>query len=315
MASHTQGKKKANPLVIPSVRFTKLIIHHLQSKHKFHLRPDSLLHLPYEEYVLGYLKFSAKGTKQEVFGMLILNELITDDIRGGQYYNEYLEKASKHKRYLAGEEGPLPPVVFREPDPGRRQPLPEVHGKRKEKVIEEQAAHTLLDLYTPKKKSTTDQYILQRCTPKTADPTGPSIHHEDEKAIRADGETNTKELLTHTEKSGEEVSNTVVLGTEYSGQDEKQGGPDPDVLAESRPLPFQEILTGSSLNPMDEGLTATAYLNVQENLKLTVNEHEILEEPTSSTGTLSSLQHLDKDFSFGDQFFNDKPSEAENEKT
>ncbi|GJU53183.1 hypothetical protein Tco_1226897 [Tanacetum coccineum] len=35
----------------------------------------------------------------------------------------------------------------------------------------------------------------------------------------------------------------------------------------------------------------------------------------SSTGTLSSLQHLAKDFSFGDQFLNDKPSEADNEKT
>ncbi|GJZ23923.1 hypothetical protein Tco_0561382, partial [Tanacetum coccineum] len=54
LALHTQGKKKGNPLVIPSVRFIKLIIHHLQSKHKFHPRPDSPLHLPYEEYVLGY---------------------------------------------------------------------------------------------------------------------------------------------------------------------------------------------------------------------------------------------------------------------
>ncbi|GKD18781.1 hypothetical protein Tco_1207939, partial [Tanacetum coccineum] len=69
LALHTQGKKKANPIVIPSVRFTKLIIHHLQSKYKFHPRPDSPLHFPYEEYVLGYLKFSAKGTKREVFGM------------------------------------------------------------------------------------------------------------------------------------------------------------------------------------------------------------------------------------------------------
>ncbi|GJR85623.1 reverse transcriptase domain-containing protein, partial [Tanacetum coccineum] len=56
----------------------------------------------------------------------------------------------------ATHRGPLPPVVFREPDSGRRQPLPEVHGKGKEKVIEEQVAHTLLDLNTPKKKSTTD---------------------------------------------------------------------------------------------------------------------------------------------------------------
>nr|GEU71186.1 retrovirus-related Pol polyprotein from transposon TNT 1-94 [Tanacetum cinerariifolium] len=105
LALHTQRKNKANPIVIPSIRFTKLIIHHLQSKHKFHPRLDSPLHLPYEEYILGYLKFSAKGTKREVFGMLIPNELITADIRGEQYYKEYLEKVAKNQRYLAGEEG------------------------------------------------------------------------------------------------------------------------------------------------------------------------------------------------------------------
>nr|GEZ20409.1 hypothetical protein [Tanacetum cinerariifolium] len=54
---------------------------------------------------------------------------------------------------------------------------------------------------------------------------------------------------------------------------------------------------------------------VVENLKQTVKEHVILKEPASSTGTLSSLQHLAKDLSFGDLFFNDKPSKADNEKT
>ncbi|GJY70657.1 hypothetical protein Tco_0474360, partial [Tanacetum coccineum] len=66
LAQHTQGKKKATIIVIPSV--------------------------------------SAKGTKREVFGMPIPNDLITDDIRGEQYYNAYLEKVNKHQRYLAGEE-------------------------------------------------------------------------------------------------------------------------------------------------------------------------------------------------------------------
>ncbi|GJX82488.1 retrovirus-related pol polyprotein from transposon TNT 1-94 [Tanacetum coccineum] len=60
--------------------FTKLIVYYLQSKHKFHPRPGSPLYLPNEEPVLGYLKFSAKGTKREVFGIPILNDLITDDI-------------------------------------------------------------------------------------------------------------------------------------------------------------------------------------------------------------------------------------------
>ncbi|GKD95768.1 hypothetical protein Tco_1379665, partial [Tanacetum coccineum] len=82
LAQHTQGKKKATLIVIPSTRFTKLIIFHLQRKHKFHPRPESPLHLPTEEPILGYLKFSAKGTKREA----------------------YLEKVTKHQRYLAGEE-------------------------------------------------------------------------------------------------------------------------------------------------------------------------------------------------------------------
>ncbi|GJS66192.1 hypothetical protein Tco_0680756 [Tanacetum coccineum] len=83
--------------------FTKLIIFHLQHKHKFHPRPKSPLHLPTKEPIMGYLKFSAKGTKREVFGMPIPNELITDDIRGVDYYDAYLEKVAKHQRYLAGE--------------------------------------------------------------------------------------------------------------------------------------------------------------------------------------------------------------------
>ncbi|GJR20249.1 hypothetical protein Tco_0968776 [Tanacetum coccineum] len=66
---------------------------------------------------------------------------------------------------------------------------------------------------------------------------------------------------------------------------------------------------------MDEGFTVAAYPDVQENLKLTVDEHVIPEDHVSSTGMLSSLQHLAKDFSFGDQFLKDKPSEADNEKT
>nr|GFA42317.1 hypothetical protein [Tanacetum cinerariifolium] len=51
---------------------------------------------------------------------------------------------------------------------------------------------------------------------------------------------------------------------------------------------------------MDEGFTATAYPKVQENLKLTVEEQVLLEEPASSLGTLYSLQHLTKDLNFAE---------------
>ncbi|GJZ72485.1 hypothetical protein Tco_0636336 [Tanacetum coccineum] len=435
------GKKKATLIVIPSVRFTKLIIHHLQSKHKFHPRPGSPLHLPNEEPVLGYLKFSVKGTKKEVFGMPIPNNLITADIQGEQYYNAYLEKVAKHQRYLVGEEvsdpdypapkpakatkpkatkqskplapkatpvtkpaaakapkttasrppkptfattkpskkdqskkhklvkesseapsppkrpkadkvikkrmqkssleeslkdvhavhqGPLPPVVTREPESGKFQLLPEVQGKGKEKVGEEQAAQVLLNLQTPKKKSPTEQYIFQRRTPAPTEPSGhaesPSLYA---KLGLTDSNTKLDEEVPPMVKSGAQDEGQA--GPNHGVQDEGQAGPNPGDNAEPQPQSTPVVHTGPNLEhmdfeatdasnqphpeQMDEGFIINAYPKVQENLKLTVKEQAIPEEPASSIGTLSSLQHFAKDFSFGDQFFNDKPSKAENEKT
>nr|GFD30472.1 hypothetical protein [Tanacetum cinerariifolium] len=66
-------------------------------------------------------------------------------------------------------------VVIREPKSGKYQPLPEVPGKGKEKVTEEQVARDLLNLQMPKKKSPADQYIFHK---RTSTPTGSSGHDE-----------------------------------------------------------------------------------------------------------------------------------------
>ncbi|GKF94465.1 hypothetical protein Tco_0284165, partial [Tanacetum coccineum] len=130
-------------------------------------------------------------------------------------------------------------------------------------------------------------------------------------------------------KSDEEMPSVVRSGAQDEGQagpipgtlNEGQARPNPDDVAESQPLPTPSVLAGPNLEHsdveiidpssqpqpkhMDEGFTAEAYPDVQENLKLTIDEQVIPEEPVSSTGMLSSLQHLAKD----------KPSEADNEKT
>nr|GEY87357.1 ribonuclease H-like domain-containing protein [Tanacetum cinerariifolium] len=337
-------------------------------KHKFHPRPDSPLHLPNEEPSLGYLKFSAKGTKREVFGMPIPNELITADIQCEQYYKEYLEKVAKHQRYLVGEEGSdpdspapkptkatkkskpsapkadlsppvtkpassqqpkpkpapiksqekkyestdegipeneprfddeeadiqraveenlksvydaprgtLPPVVIREPDSRKFQPLPEVQGKGKEKVSDEQVAHDLLTLQTPKKVSPTEQYIFQR-------------------------------------QSDEEVPHVVEVKAQDEGQagsnsgvtTEGWAGSDPDDDAEPQPQSSHVIHARSNLKHMDleatevstqlhpeqmnEGFIVTAYPNVQENLKLTVEEHTTIETEVESMVSITIQQ-------------------------
>ncbi|GKE57956.1 hypothetical protein Tco_1497141, partial [Tanacetum coccineum] len=104
-------------------------------------------------------------------------------------------------------------------------------------------------------------------------------------------------------ESDEEMPPVVKSGA----PDEGQAGPNPDAEA-------TDATSQPQLGQMDEEFTTTTYPNILENLKLTVDNPVIPEEPASSTGTLSSLQHLAKDFSFGDQFFNDKPPEANNEK-
>ncbi|GJY39227.1 retrovirus-related pol polyprotein from transposon TNT 1-94 [Tanacetum coccineum] len=356
-------------------------------KHKFHPRPGSLLHLSNEEPILGHCKFSAKGTKGEVFGIPISNDLITDDIRGEQYYNAYLEKVAKHQRYLVGEEvsepdspapkpakatkpkasklifeegvpeneprigdeeadlqkaveeslkefhsarqGLLPSMVIKEPKSRKFQPLPEVQGKGKEKVSDEQIALDLLTLQTPKKKSPADQFIFQR---RTSTPTKSSGHDESSSLYAELG-------LTDSESESDEEVPGIVASVQDEGQagpnhgehDEGQAGPNPGDVAASQPPSSHVVHAGPDLkhmdleasdtsiqpNPkqMDDEFTTTAYPNVQENLKLPTEGEVRLEEPACSAGTLSSLQNLDKELSFTDQLLMEKSQEDELKKT
>ncbi|GJV56954.1 hypothetical protein Tco_1457959 [Tanacetum coccineum] len=142
-------RPRAPVLLIP-LGFTKLIIFHLQRLHNFHPRPESPLHLPTEEPVLGHLKFSAKGSKREVFGMTIPNELINNVIRGADYYDAYLEKVAKHQRYIAGEELSDP----ESPAPKPAKPIKQAKPKETEQptVSKTKAKKSKHALAKPKEK-------------------------------------------------------------------------------------------------------------------------------------------------------------------
>nr|GEV41097.1 histone deacetylase 14 [Tanacetum cinerariifolium] len=223
--------------------------------------------------------------------------------------------------------GPLPLVVIREPEPDKYQPLPEVPGKGKENVTEEQVSRDLLTLQTPKKKSPADRCIFQR---RTSAPTGSSGHNESSSLYVELGLMDSEEEFDEDAGPDPGAQDGGQARSNPDEQAEGQAGPDPGNAEASQPMPSLVVHAGSnrkhmdldvtdvSTQPlpeqMDEWFTATAYPKVQENLKLTVEEHVILEEPASSLGTLSSLQHLTKDLSFGDLFFSDKPLEADNDK-
>ncbi|GJZ53627.1 retrovirus-related pol polyprotein from transposon TNT 1-94 [Tanacetum coccineum] len=100
LATTSRGKKKTTYLLIPSVRFTKLIIHHLKTKHNIHPRTDSALHYSREENVLNTLKYVGMDGR-EIFGMPIPDDLITDEIKGAPYFSGYLEHVAYGKNLLS----------------------------------------------------------------------------------------------------------------------------------------------------------------------------------------------------------------------
>ncbi|GKE52449.1 hypothetical protein Tco_1487605 [Tanacetum coccineum] len=103
LGSPTKKGRKDKPRVIPYCRFTKLIICHLGRIHNIHQRSTSSFHLAEEDLKLGNLKFVSKGEVDEVFGMPIPNELISNNIRNAPYYNVYLEMVAKHDQKVAAE--------------------------------------------------------------------------------------------------------------------------------------------------------------------------------------------------------------------
>nr|GFB05096.1 hypothetical protein [Tanacetum cinerariifolium] len=220
--------------------------------------------------------------------MPIPGNLITVDIQGKSYYKEYLEKVAKHQIYLAGEKGS---------DHDSPAPNPAKATKKSKPSAPK------VDLRLPVTKSASSQ----QPEPKPAPAKSQGKKCIPEKEPRFDDEE------ADVQRALEESLKSVY--------DAPRGPLPPMVIREPesgkyQPLP-EAMDVSTQLHPeqIDKGFIATAYPKVQENLKQTVEEHVILKEPASSTGTLSSLQHLTKDLSFGDLFFNDKTSKADNEKT
>ncbi|GJX01801.1 hypothetical protein Tco_0185714, partial [Tanacetum coccineum] len=178
---------------------------------------------------------------------------------------------------------------------------------------------------TPKKKSPADQYNFQRRTSTQTEPTG----HDESSSLYAELGLTDSETDSDEEVPGivARVQDESQAGPNPGGHDEGQAGPNPGDAEASQPPSSHVIHAGPNLehmdleasdtNPeqLDEEFTTTAYPNVQENLKLPTEGEVRLEEPASSAGTLSSLQNLDKELSFADQFLVEKSQEDEPEKT
>nr|GEZ34454.1 hypothetical protein [Tanacetum cinerariifolium] len=81
----------------------------------------------------------------------------------------------------------------------------------------------------------------------------------------------------------------------------KKAGPDLEVS--------RVALAGPNHEHTHEKFTANVFPDVYGSFKLPVDEHVILKESLSSSGTLSSMKNQDDAYTFGDQFLNDKSTE------
>ncbi|GKC08709.1 hypothetical protein Tco_1000319 [Tanacetum coccineum] len=169
-------------------------------------------------------------------------------------------KLSLDPSFLPQGRAPVGGVTIRDPVSETTPKLPEVVGKGKAIVTEEQVAHSLIDL--SKKKRTTDQFILVRRDQAPHDSTTrPSSQPEDdtsEKVIHessstSDSERTESEIEVAAPKGdkdqGEVDSSTVTSGVSIPVSTQGQAGSDPEkaheALAGPDPEPMQEDQTGS----------------------------------------------------------------------
>ncbi|GKC23735.1 hypothetical protein Tco_1025885, partial [Tanacetum coccineum] len=338
LTTASRGKKKTAHLLIPSVRFTKLIIHHLKTKHNIHPRTGSPLHYSHDENVLNTLRFVGKDGR-EIFGMPIPDALLTDDIKGAPYYDAYLEHVAKYQQHLyvehgmedeggatespkatkvtkpkatkvtkpAGDKAPKPTSSQPpKPTPAQTEPSKKDQGKKRKLVKETSDAPSpakrakARKMYKEKEKR---KSLMNKRTPMLTESSGhaesPSL---DAELALTDSEMEYDEEAPEIHARDQDESQA---GPNPGEKDEGQARPNPGDAAESQPQSSHVVHAGPNLehmdseatdastqqNPekMDKEFTTTAYPNVQENLKLSTEDQVIVEEPASSTKTLSSL--------------------------
>nr|GEZ52920.1 hypothetical protein [Tanacetum cinerariifolium] len=304
LSRHTTGKKRAALIVIPSIWFTKLIIHHLQRRHKFHPRPDSPLYLPNEEPVLGYLKFSAKGMKREVFGMPIPGSLIIADIQAASYYQEYLANVAKHRRYLASETGSVQDSAAPKPTKPARKPKSTAPKAEDVPVMEPRVAAEDTDLQKALEKSMKTTYSLSRGSLL------PVVIREPESGkyqplpeVPGKG----KAKVTGEQSDSKEESEKVVLGADVGGQG--QAGSNPDEISEGQARP-------------DPGNAEVDVHSIPSPVVHVGSDREHMDLDVADVSPQPTMEQLDegftaiaypksRDISFGDLFFSDKPLDTD----
>ncbi|GJT56227.1 hypothetical protein Tco_0991281 [Tanacetum coccineum] len=230
----------------------------------------SPLHLPTEEPALGNLKFSAKGTKREVFGMTIPNKLINDVILGSDYYDAYLEKVAKHQESRAHK-----PKARNGPNSGV-----EAHAVSESSEAPPLAKRAKAGKGVKKRTVKSSKQLVDEFVDEGVPAAKPRLEDTEEAILQKVLEESITDVYPT-----QRVLFPLVSDEEMTSVVRKSG-------AQAKAGLDQTLITDASSQPqpehMDEGFIATAYPEVQENLKLTVDEQMIPEETLEENQALEA---------------------------
>nr|GEW75235.1 hypothetical protein [Tanacetum cinerariifolium] len=245
LTQRAHGKKKATFIVIPSIRFTNLIIYYLQRKHKFHPRLDSPLHLPNEKPILGYLN-SLRSVGEPVDEGILEKEPRFDDEE---------EVKGKGKEKVIDEQVALALLTLQTPK--KKSPADQFIFQRR--------------TFTPTESSSHDESSSLYVELGLAD----SEVEYDEDVPRIDVEVQDEGQARLNPSEQDEGQAGPNLGDDAASQPQSSpivhAGPN----LKHMDLEAMDVSTQPHPEQMDEGFTATAYPKVQENLKLTVEEQDM----------------------------------------
>ncbi|GJY23642.1 hypothetical protein Tco_0397300 [Tanacetum coccineum] len=319
--------RKDKPHVILYCRFTKLIICHLGRIHNIHQRSASLFHLAEEDPRLGNLKFVFKGKIDEVFGMAIPNEKVATEKEGKKKSastkqpkpKPVIEKSSKpaHAPKLkVTKEKPSKASTAKPPNPKptkekstKATPLQKASKGKVAKVCNVKSSFQLVNEPDeepshskpepePEQEGAGEEYDMERAIQMSLESRIPTTK---EASTRPSAQPLDDTSANITRDSPSPIDAETGARSDKTSSGDRDGS-DPGETLESRPQPEQL---------MHDEFLADLYPKVQESLKFSADEHVILEDPLSSTRTLSSMKNLEDAYAIRDQFINDKSIDDE----
>ncbi|GJZ59810.1 retrovirus-related pol polyprotein from transposon TNT 1-94 [Tanacetum coccineum] len=178
------------------------------------------------------------------------------------------------KMSLDSLQAPVRGVAISESVAEAIQKLPVVKGKGKAIITEEQAAHSMLDLHKLKKKSTTDQFILQRRVSTEEDATtGPSSQPLDESSEKVVHDTSSP-----TDSIKTPPSTTEPLSSMKNLDDTDTFG---DLFINDKPTEDEQLKTSNNLasriftlehHDLEQGIDNYVRETVNENVQIAFRE-------------------------------------------